>query len=1000
MRLSQVAKKLNVGISTIVDHLATKGHEVVGKPNTKINDDQFSILEKEFQSSAKAKAKAAEVQIGQVKQAAAEKAEAKKVEKPKQEPAKVTAAVKLEGIKVIGKIDLEPKKKVAPKKEALKAEVPKKEAPKKEIQKKEEAKKDTPKVETPKVVEKPKPAPEKITADSVKLEGIKVVGKIDLEPKKKTAPKKEAPKAKAPNKGSQEKKTQKAAPSVSEQKPKVDKKETPVLKALEVSDKSATKEVAPIIEATVIEAKAGALKGLTVLGKIELPAASKKKKPVASSDDRNKKRKRKRVRTDNKPGTPAPSNTGGSRAGNGKGPRGSAGQAAAAGQGGPAGANRAPRGKGKFVKSTKGKAPEKTEVSAKEIQDKIKATMARMSGGGNANSKQRSKYRKDKRSAQADVREEQEIRDQEELKFLKVTEFISANELANLMDVSVNDVISTCMTLGMFVSINQRLDAEAITVIADEFNFEVKFISEEEDEDEVEVEVDAPEDLQDRAPVVTIMGHVDHGKTSLLDYIRESDVDVTKGEAGGITQHIGAYSVKTKTGKQVTFLDTPGHEAFTAMRARGTKLTDIVILVVAADDRVMPQTKEAINHAQLAGVPIIVALNKCDKSTANPDKIREELSKENIIVEDWGGKYQCQEVSAKSGLGIDELLEKVLIEAEMLELKANPDKQAIGAVVEASLDKGRGYLSTVLVQSGTLKIGDIVMAGAHYGRVKALMNHKGSRLKVAGPSMPVQVLGLAGAPQAGDKFTVADTDREAREITTKRGQILREQSVRAQKHLTLDEIGRRLAIGNFRELNLIIKGDVDGSVEALTDSLLKLSTEEVQVNIIHKAVGQITESDVLLAAAADAIILGFQVRPSSKARDLAENEQIEIKQYSIIYKAIDDIKDALEGLLAPKFEEVNLGNIEIRDVFKISKVGTVAGCYVLNGVVKRNSSIRIIREGIVKYTGEIGALKRFKDDVSEVRKQFECGLSIKGYNDLEVGDIIEAFEEREIKRKL
>jgi translation initiation factor IF-2 len=999
MRLSQVAKKLNVGISTIVEHLASKGQEVVGKPNTKINDDQFSILEKEFQGSAKTKAKAEEVLIGQTKKVTV-KAETKKVEKPKSEPAKVPSSVKLEGIKVVGKIDLEPKKKVAPKKETPKVEAVKEEETKVSVPEKV-----TPKVEIPKVVEKakPKPAPEKIKADSVKLEGIKVIGKIDLEPKKKPAAKKQVPnKITKP----EVKKTQKAAPAVSDEKAevkttKVESKIKPE-KKVEVEKavvKEVIKEVPPVVIAEVIEAKAGALKGLTVLGKIELPSAPKKKKPVASSDDKNKKRKRKRVRTDNKPGTPAPapSNIGGSRAGNGKGPRGNASQG---GPGGPAGANRGPRGKAKFTKNTKGKAPEKTEVSAKEIQDKIKATMARMSGGSSANSKQRSKYRKDKRSAQADVREEQEIRDQEELKVLKVTEFISANELANLMTVSVNDVISTCMTLGMFVSINQRLDAEAITVIADEFNFEVKFISEDEDEEEVEEVVDAPEDLVDRAPVVTIMGHVDHGKTSLLDYIRETDIDVTKGEAGGITQHIGAYSVKTKTGKQVTFLDTPGHEAFTAMRARGTKLTDIVILVVAADDRVMPQTKEAINHAQLAGVPIIVALNKCDKPTASPDKIREELRKENIIVEEWGGKYQCQEVSAKTGLGINDLLEKVLIEAELLELKANPNKQAIGAVVEASLDKGRGYLSTVLVQSGTLKIGDIVMAGAHYGRVKALMDHKGSRLKKAGPSMPVQVLGLAGAPQAGDKFTVADTDREAREITTKRGQILREQSVRAQKHLTLDEIGRRLAIGNFRELNLIIKGDVDGSVEALTDSLLKLSTEEVQVNIIHKAVGQITESDVLLAAAADAIILGFQVRPSSKARDLAENEQIEIKQYSIIYKAIDDIKDALEGLLAPKFEEVNVGNIEIRDVFKISKVGTVAGCYVLNGVVKRSNSIRIIREGIVKYTGEIGALKRFKDDVSEVRKQFECGLSIKGFNDLEVGDIIEAFEEREIKRKL
>ena len=1003
MRLSQVAKKLNVGISTIVEHLASKGQEVVGKPNTKINDDQFSLLEKEFQSSATAKAKAAEVQIGQVKQAAAVKAEAKKEAKPKEEPTKITSSVKLEGIKVIGKIDLEPKKKVTSKKEVAKTEKPKSEKPKEAVvSKKVEVKKELPKVEVAKVEKKPKekPAPEKIKAEGVKLEGIKVIGKIDLEPKKKPTAKKEVQKK---QEIPQPKKTQKAAPSVSEEKAKVEKKEVaPVVKAEEkpLVEKVIVKEESKPVEAKVIEAKAGALKGLTVLGKIELPSAPKKKKPVASSDDKNKKRKRKRVRPDAKPSTPAPSNIGGSRAGNGKGPRGNASQGNAGAPVGPGGANRGPRGKGKFVKTVKGKTAEKTEVSAKEIQDKIKATMARMSGGSNVNSKQRSKYRKDKRSAQADVREEQEMREQEELKVLKVTEFISANELANLMGVSVNEVISTCMSLGMFVSINQRLDAEAITVIADEFNFEVKFITEEDEEDDVEEVVDAPEDLIERAPVVTIMGHVDHGKTSLLDYIRESDVDVTKGEAGGITQHIGAYSVKTKTGKQVTFLDTPGHEAFTAMRARGTKLTDIVILVVAADDRVMPQTKEAINHAQLAGVPIIVALNKCDRPAANPDKIREELSKENIIVEEWGGKFQCQEVSAKTGLGIDELLEKVLIESELLELKANPDKQAIGAVVEASLDKGRGYLSTVLVQSGTLKIGDIVMAGAHYGRVKALMDHKGGRLKEAGPSMPVQLLGLAGAPQAGDKFTVAETDREAREITTKRGQILREQSVRAQKHLTLDEIGRRLAIGNFRELNLIIKGDVDGSVEALTDSLLKLSTEEVQVNIIHKAVGQITESDVLLAAAADAIILGFQVRPSSKARDLAENEQIEIKQYSIIYKAIDDIKDALEGLLAPKVEEVNVGNIEIRDVFKISKVGTVAGCYVLNGVVKRNSTIRIIREGIVKYTGEIGALKRFKDDVSEVRKQFECGLSIKGYNDLEVGDIIEAFEEREIKRKL
>ncbi len=939
MRLSQVAKKLNVGLSTIVDHLASKGQEIDAKPNTKLSPEQIDILNREFQSSAQVKEEAAEVQIGQTKQNVVIKSEGEeepKKEEPKEEKITAEESGKLQGLKVVGKIDLVGKK---PKPEPKKEE-------------KKEDRKPEPKAEKPKLeakLEPKKEAPKKENKSEAKKETAK------KEEVKKQNPSKEAPK-----------------PAVAKETPK--KGETPVPGE------------------PVIAAKADALKGLTVLGKIELPSAPKKKKPVASSDENGKKRKRKRVGTGGQ---------GGQNRGPGQGGQG--GQNRGPGQGGPRGNNqgrgpkgKGPRGKGKFQQKE-----EKAEVSAKEIQDKIKATMARMSGGGgNQGGKSKAKYRKDKRNAAADAREEQRMQEAEEQKVLKVTEFVSANDLANLMDVSVNDVISTCMSLGMFVSINQRLDAEAIAFIADEFNFEVKFISEDEDEEEVEEVVDAPEDLEERAPVVTIMGHVDHGKTSLLDYIRDKDQNVAEGEAGGITQHIGAYSVNTASGKQVTFLDTPGHEAFTAMRARGTKLTDIVILVVAADDKVMPQTKEAINHATLAGVPIVVAINKVDKPTAQADRIREELSKENILVEDWGGKYQAQEVSAKTGQGIEELLDKVLIEAELLELKANPNKAAVGAVVEASLDKGRGYLSTVLVQAGTLKIGDIVMAGAHYGRVKALMDHRGKRLKEAGPSMPVQLLGLAGAPQAGDKFTIAESDREARETTTKRGQILREQSVRAQKHLTLDEIGRRLAVGNFKELNLIIKGDVDGSVEALTDSLLKLSTDEVQVNIIHKAVGQITESDVLLATASDAIIIGFQVRPSTSARNLAETEQIEIKQYSIIYKVIDDIKDALEGLLAPKFEEVNVGNIEIREVFKISKVGTVAGCYVLDGLVKRSNSIRIIREGIVKYEGEIGALKRFKDDVSEVKKQYECGLSIKNYNDLQVGDIIEAFEEREIKRKL
>ena len=643
---------------------------------------------------------------------------------------------------------------------------------------------------------------------------------------------------------------------------------------------------------------------------------------------------------------------------------------------------------------------EKEEISQKDIQDKIKPTMARLSGGYNNNKGvNRSKYKKEKRSQHADLREEARLAEEQESKILKCTEFVSANDLAVLMDVTVNQVISKCMMLGMIISINQRLDAEAITIIADEFDYEVSFTSTEEEADNSALDiVDSAEDLLERAPIVTIMGHVDHGKTSLLDYIRKSKV--ASGEAGGITQHIGAYSVKTDLGKRITFLDTPGHEAFTAMRARGAKLTDIVILVVAADDRVMPQTKEAINHAQIAGVPIIIALNKVDKQTADPDKIKKELANENILVEDWGGKYQCQEVSAKSGQGIDELLEKVLLESEVLELKANPNRSSIGTVVEASLDKGRGYVTNILVQTGTLKIGDIVVAGANHGRVKAMLDSKGRRVEEAGPSIPIQLLGLDGAPQAGDRFTVVETEKEAKDICNRRAQLMREQSVRTKKHITLDEIGRRLAIGTFKELNVIIKGDVDGSVEALTDSLLKLSTEEVQVNVIHKAVGQITESDVLLASASEAIIIGFQVRPSQAAKKLAENEEIEIRHYSIIYKAIDEMKDALEGLLEPDSVEVITGNIEVREVFKISKIGTVAGCLVQDGYVKRANGIRLIREGVVKYEGEIGALKRFKDDVMEVKNGYECGLSIKNYNDIEVGDVVESFEIRETKRKL
>ena len=607
--------------------------------------------------------------------------------------------------------------------------------------------------------------------------------------------------------------------------------------------------------------------------------------------------------------------------------------------------------------------------------------------------------RKDRRNQRVEDRRLMTEQEELEAKTLKVTEFISANDLATFMEVSVNEVIATCMSLGMFVSINQRLDAEAITVIADEFGFDVQFVSaEDETEAAIEDTTDTPESLQDRAPIVTIMGHVDHGKTSLLDYIRRAKV--AAGEAGGITQHIGAYGVTTADGRKVTFLDTPGHEAFTAMRARGAKVTDVVIIVIAADDSVMPQTREAINHAQVAGVPIVFAFSKVDKNGANTEKIREELANMNLLVEDWGGKYQAQEISSKSGLGIDDLLEKVLLEAELLELKANPNRRATGTVIEAELDKGRGYVTTVLVENGTLKQGDIMLVGAHYGRIRAMTDDRGGRIKEAGPATPVQILGLPGAPQAGDKFNVMETDREAREIANKREQLLREQTLRTRRHITLEENGRRKAIGTFKELNVIVKGDVDGSVEALSDSLLKLSTPEVQVNIIHKGVGQISEADVMLASASDAIVVGFQVRPSPNARRQADQEQIEIRMYSIIYDAINEIRDAMEGLLAPSFEETVTGNIEVRDVFKITKVGTVAGCYVTDGFVKRNNKIRIIRDFIVVHTGEIDALKRFKDDVAEVKFGYECGLSIKNFNDIQVGDVIESFEIKEVKRTL
>ncbi len=797
---------------------------------------------------------------------------------------------------------------------------------------------------------------DKVEREKPKLEGIKVVGKIELE-KKAVVKSEEILSPPVPD----------PVPVVAA--PEVVAPPPPAKVSAPIPEIIAEKQPEP---QEVIKAKADKLKGLKVVDKIELPVEKEKKKdtpPVASSDlskeDRKAKRPRKRIAPDQPQQQPA---RGGVRP-----------QQQAPQRGRPAAGPRV----------------QKEEPTEKEIQDQIKATLAKLSGGGKKTSG--SKYRREKRQAFSDAHEQQLIQDEKSSKILKVAEFISANDMASMMDVSVNEVISACLGLGMFVSINQRLDAEAITVIADEFGFDVQFTSAEDDLTVQESE-DTEEELQPRAPIVTIMGHVDHGKTSLLDYIRNTKV--TASEAGGITQHIGAYDVTTKSGNKIAFLDTPGHEAFTAMRARGAKLTDIAIIVVAADDDVMPQTKEAINHALVAGVPIVIAINKVDKATANTDKVRESLSKINILVEEWGGKYQSQEISAKTGKGIDDLLEKVLLEAELLNLKANPNKPASGSVIEATLDKGRGYITTVMIQNGTLRAGDILLAGPNYGRVKAMFDDTGKKVTVAGPATPVVILGLDGAPQAGEKINVMETDREARELATKRNQLLREQNMRTKKHITLDEIGRRLAIGNFKQLNVIVKGDVDGSVEALSDSLLKLSTPEVQVTIIHRGVGQISESDVLLASASDAIIVGFQVRPSLAAKRIAENEEIEIRLYSIIYDAINEVKDAMEGMLAPQVEEIIVGNAEVREVFRISKVGTILGCMVTDGVIKRSNPIRLIRDGIVVYAGKLSSLKRFKDDASEVRSGFDCGIGIDGFNDMKEGDVIESYENREVKRTL
>ena len=978
-RLNKAAAELNVGISTIVEFLHKKGIVIEENPNTKITPEIFALLVKEYQSDKAAKDEAKKIGLSFVKHESITLDEkGTKARAPEREPEQDELIIKSSAVD--DTITQKEKKPAAAKKPAEEEKPAPKPAPKEAKEPEpEKAPEIKPVVATPEptpgpvVEEKPvvAPAEAEIPTDSP----IKVLGKIDLDSiNLKTRP---AKKTKEEKKAEAHRKFEKTKAKPAEEEPTAeiipeDKEEVvvavtpePEPVVVEPVKEEPPAEKKPHRDANFIPTRVEKLDGPKIFGKIELPVEKKpEKKPVASSTDDKlqlKKKKRKRIKQEKYQEPVAQQES-----------------------------------KERQKPGAKKRQVFKPEPSEEEIQKQIKETLARLAPSGKSKT---SKYRRQKRDS---IREEIEIdrqKAEEDKKILKVTEFVTVNEMANMMNVPVINIISTFMQLGMFVSINQRLNAESLALVAEEFGYKVEFVDVSVQEAlELTQEEDKEEDLVDRPPIVTVMGHVDHGKTKLLDFIRNTNV--VAGEAGGITQHIGAYEVQLESGKKITFLDTPGHGAFTAMRARGALVTDVVIIVIAADDDVMPQTVEAINHAQAGGVPLVFAINKVDKPTANPEKIKEQLAKMNILVEDWGGKYQSQEISAKQGLNVGLLLDKVLLEAELLELKGNPNRLALGTVLESSLDKGRGYVAKVMVQNGTLKVGDMVLAGAHFGRVKAMYNERNQRVDLAGPSTPVLLLGLDGAPQAGDKFNVMKDEKEAKAIANKRLQLQREQGIRSQKHITLDEIGRRIAIGDFKELNLIVKGDVDGSVEALSDSLLKLSTKEVQVNVIHKSVGQVTESDVLLASASNAIIVGFQVRPSLSARKLAEKEEIEIRSYSIIYQAIEEIKAAIEGMLSPEIEEKITSNLEIREVFKISKVGTIAGCHVLDGKITRNTRIRLIRNGIVVYTGRLGSLKRFKDDVKEVAAGFECGLNIDNFNDIKEGDIIEGFEEVEIKRKL
>src|SRR6056297_340534 len=959
IRLSKVAKELNVGISTIIDFFDKQGLDIKANPNTKISPEVYDMLVAEYSQDGKMKKESEKLSLG-THRSNPEVVTIDKKEEDNEEDDE-------EGDEVMIK-DLSSGKTASPeaKEEEKKEEV------------KEEKKEDT----SSKKQEQPKEEKPESTKEEKQENQPKVVGKINLDNVKKARPKKKSEEKTAEKKEKSKAQPEKEKPAQSKPKeaPKPEakkQKEAPQPKKAKPTPKSAEQEKpkkepekkqAPKKEekdSDFIESKVEKLSGPTVVGKIDLP----KEQPKNQDDSRKKKKRRKRIRKD-KVDVNKERNDNKQR-------------------------QKQHTDKKDFPKKKRKKKPTRPEVNEEDVQKQIKETLSRLTSKGKSKG---AKYRRDKRDA-VQRKQEEEIQQQEQDKnILKVTEFVSVNELANMMNVPATDVIATCMNLGLFVSINQRLDAETMSLVADEFNYKVEFVSAEVlDAIETEEE-DDPEELTPRPPIVTVMGHVDHGKTSLLDHIRKENV--IAGEAGGITQHIGAYNVKLDDGKRITFLDTPGHEAFTAMRARGAQITDVAIIIIAADDNIMPQTKEAINHAQAAGVPIVFAINKIDKPGASAEKIKEELAQMNLLVEEWGGKYQSQDISAKNGVNIEELLEKVLLEAELLDLKANADKKATGTVIESSLDRGRGYVATVLVEAGTLQIGNIILAGSYYGHIKAMYNERGARIEEAGPAVPVQILGLNGAPQAGDKFNIMESDAEAKDIANKREQLQREQGLRAQKHITLDEIGRRIAIGNFQELNIIVKGDVDGSIEALADSRIKLSTEEIQVNVIHKGVGQISESDILLAAASNAIIVGFQVRPSIAARKLAEREEIDIRLYSVIYDAINEIRDAMEGMLSPDIKEEVTGTAEVLTVFKITKVGKVAGCIVREGKIYRNSKVRLIREGIVVYTGELGSLKRFKDDVKEVASGYECGLNIENFNDIKVGDMVESFKEVEVKKTL